>query len=194
MASTTLLLREEIDSLGTRGQIVKVRAGYARNYLLPRRLAVEATANNVKQIEREREALLKREAAERSTAEAQRQQMSAIKLTFASKAGERGVLYGSVTTMDIAEKLNELGHEIDRRRIHLPSAIKETGEFTVSIKLHREVSIDLPLIVTDEHGAIFKEAEESASKESTASGQSTTPHAPQSGKRKRAPRRKKTAE
>src|SRR5437899_4961591 len=105
MAHTKILLREDVDDLGARGEIVRVRDGYARNYLLPRKLAVEATASNVKQIEQERAALLKKEANERATAEAQAIQMSSLVLSFQRKAGEQGALYGSVTSMDIAEAL-----------------------------------------------------------------------------------------
>ena len=153
MANTNVLLREDIDNLGARGEIVKVKAGYARNYLLPRKLAVQATASNVKQIEQERAALLKREARERSTAEAQAEQLRSLRLTFERRAGEHGILYGSVTSMDIAEALKERGYEIDRRRIQLREAIKETGEFTVNLRLHREVNVEVPVIVTGEGGS-----------------------------------------
>ena len=98
MAHTKVLLREDVDDLGARGEIVRVRSGYARNYLLPRNLAVEATAGNVKGIESERSALLKKEAKERSSAEAQSEQMSTLELEFKRKAGEQGLLYGSVTS------------------------------------------------------------------------------------------------
>ncbi|MGB7924938.1 MAG: 50S ribosomal protein L9 [Pyrinomonadaceae bacterium] len=153
MASTNVLLREDIDHLGARGEIVKVRAGYARNYLLPRKLAVEATASNVKQIEQERSALLKREATERATAEAQAAQLGNLRLTFERRAGEHGILYGSVTSMDITEALKERGYEIDRRRVTLREAIKETGEFSVTLRLHRDVNVEIPVIVTGEGGA-----------------------------------------
>ncbi len=153
MATTNVLLREDIDDLGARGEIVRVKAGYARNYLLPRKLAVEATASNVKQIENERSALLKKEAKERGTAESQAEQMRKLSLTFERKVGDHGMLYGSVTSMDIAEALKERGYEIDRRRLSLPEAIKETGDFTVNLRLHRDVSIEIPVIVTGEGGA-----------------------------------------
>jgi large subunit ribosomal protein L9 len=150
MAHTRILLREDIDDLGARGEIVRVRAGYARNYLLPRKLAVEATTSNVKQIEQERTALLKREAKERSTAESQGAQMAALVLTFKRKAGEQGALYGSVTSMDITEALQEKGYEIDRHRIHLREPIKRLGDYKVPLRLHREVSIDLQVTVAPE--------------------------------------------
>jgi large subunit ribosomal protein L9 len=153
MATTNVLLREDVDKLGARGEIVRVKAGYARNYLLPRKLAVEATPGNVKQIEAERGALLKKEARERAGAEAQSSTMKGLHLNFERKVGEHGLLYGSVTAMHIADALKEKGFEIDRRRINLPEPIKETGDFTVSVRLHREVSVEIPVTVTGEGGA-----------------------------------------
>ncbi len=150
MAHTKVLLREDIDDLGARGEIVRVRAGYARNYLLPRNLAVEATAGNVKGIEQERAALLKKEAKERATAEGQSQQMGSLVLEFKRKAGEQGALYGSVTSMDLAEALKERGYEIDRHRIHLREPLKRLGEYTVPVRLHREVTVDLQVKVAPE--------------------------------------------
>ena len=153
MATTNVLLREDVDNLGARGEIVKVKAGFARNYLLPRRLAVEATPGNVKQIEAERSALLKREARERAGAEAQSAQMKDLRLSFERKVGEHGLLYGSVTAMHIADALKEKGYEVDRRRVHLSEPIKETGDYTVSVRLHRDVSVEIPVTVTGEGGA-----------------------------------------
>ena len=150
MAHTRILLREDVDDLGARGEIVRVRAGYARNYLLPRKLAVEATSSNVKQIEGERAALLKKEASERTTAEGQAELISKLVLEFKRKSGEQGALYGSVTSMDIAEALQERGYEIDRHRLHLREPIKRLGDFTVPLRLHREVSIDLQVKVVPE--------------------------------------------
>lgn len=150
MAHTKVLLREDVDDLGARGEIVRVRAGYARNYLLPRNLAVEATTGNVKGIEQERAALLKKEAKERATAEAQSEQMGSLQLEFKRKAGEQGALYGSVTSMDLAEALKERGYEIDRHRIHLREPLKRLGEYTVPVRLHREVTMDLKVRVAAE--------------------------------------------
>jgi large subunit ribosomal protein L9 len=150
MAHTKILLREDVDDLGARGEIVRVRSGYARNYLLPRKLAVEATTSNVKQIEQERAALLKKEAKERTTAEGQASQMGSLVLEFKRKAGEQGALYGSVTSMDIAEALKERGYEVDRHRLHLREPIKRLGDFAVPLRLHREVSIDLQVKVAPE--------------------------------------------
>ncbi len=150
MAHTKVLLREDVDDLGARGEIVRVRAGYARNYLLPRNLAVEATAGNVKGIESERAALLKKEAKERATAEGQAEQIDSLQLEFKRKAGEQGALYGSVTSMDVAEALKERGYEIDRHRIHMREPLKRVGEYTVPVRLHREVTIDLKVRVAPE--------------------------------------------
>jgi len=152
MAHKQVLLREDIDNLGARGEIVRVKAGYARNYLLPRSLAVEATASNVKQIESERAALLKREAKERSTADAQADQLRGMTLNFERKVGEEGVLYGSVTSMDIAHALKDRGYEIDRRRIVLREPIKRFGNYTVPVRLHRDVTVELPVSVLGEGG------------------------------------------
>jgi large subunit ribosomal protein L9 len=175
MAHTKVLLREDVDDLGARGEIVRVRAGYARNYLLPRNLAVEATTGNVKGIEAERAALLKKEAKERATAEGQGQQMGALDLEFKRKAGEQGALYGSVTSMDVAEALHQRGYEIDRHRIHLREPLKRLGEYTVPVRLHREVTIDLKVRIVPEGEVIVghlspeQEAELAKSEESEAS-------------------------
>jgi large subunit ribosomal protein L9 len=180
MASTTILLREDIEALGGRGEIVKVKAGYARNYLLPKGLATLATKGNVKQIEQEREALLKRAAEERSTAEAQKEQMGTIELTFERLAGEGGTLFGSVTSMDIATALQDKGYEIDRRKIALKDAIKETGEYTVKVKLHRDVTLDVPVHVKAEGGeaapakAEKKPRKEAAAAEAEPAGETTS--------------------
>lgn len=150
MAHTKILLREDVDDLGARGEIVRVKAGYARNYLLPRKLAVEANVGNVKQIERERELLLKKAATERATADAQAEQMRNLVLTFKRKAGEQGALYGSVTSMDIAEALQQRGYEVDRHRLHLREPLKRLGDFSVPLRLHREVTVDLQVKITPE--------------------------------------------
>ena len=152
MAHTQVLLREDIDNLGARGEIVRVKAGYARNYLLPRKLAVEATTNNVRQIEGEKAALAKREAKERSTAELQAAQLQKLTLKFERKVGEAGVLYGSVTSMDIAHALHEQGYEIDRRKIVLREPIKRFGNYDVPVRLHRDVTLELPINVLGEGG------------------------------------------
>jgi large subunit ribosomal protein L9 len=179
MANTTVLLREEVDNLGGRGELVKVKAGYARNYLLPQGLASLATKGNLRQIELEREALLKKAAVERSTAEAQAAQMGDIALSFERKAGDHGTLFGSVTSMDIAEALQAKGYEIDRRRINLKEAIKETGEYTVNVKLHREVTLAVPVTVTAEGGepveARAEKADKKKAKEEAAPSEEAAP-------------------
>ena len=152
MSHKQVLLREDIDNLGARGEIVRVKAGYARNYLLPRNLAVEASANNVRQIEGEKAALAKREAKERSTAELQASQLQKLALKFERKVGEAGVLYGSVTSMDIAHALKDQGYEIDRRKIVLREPIKRFGNYAVPVRLHRDVTLELPVQVLGEGG------------------------------------------
>jgi large subunit ribosomal protein L9 len=181
MPHKKILLREDIEDLGARGEVVRVKSGYARNYLLPRKLAVEATASNVKQIESERAALLKREAKDRAGAEAQAQQMRSLSLTFERKIGEQGMLYGSVTSMDVVQALKDQGYEIDRRRITLKEPFKTPGEFTVPVRLHREVVIDLPVKITGEGGSEAQAAVEPVDKDSAevvappeADGQSQT--------------------
>jgi len=177
MGHKQVLLREDIDNLGARGEIVRVKAGYARNYLLPRSLAVEATNSNVKQIEGERAALMKREAKERAGAEGQADQLRNLNLKFERKVGEAGVLYGSVTSMDIAAALKEQGYEIDRRKIVLREPIKRFGSYTVPVRLHREVTLELPVSVLGEGGVEVKvEAPET---EAAAGGETPAPPAPE---------------
>lgn len=148
-----LLLKEDVENLGVRGDLVKVRPGYGRNYLLPRGLAIQATPGNVKQIELQRKALLKKEAVERDTATQQADLLKDVTLEFARKVGEHGILYGSVTSMDIAEAFAEKGFEVDRRRVLLKDPIKEPGEFEVPVKLHREVTTNIKVVVKSEEEA-----------------------------------------
>jgi large subunit ribosomal protein L9 len=150
MAMMELLLKEDVENLGARGDLVKVRPGYGRNYLLPRGLAIQATPANIKQIEMQRKALLKREAVERDTATQQADLIKEVTLEFSRKVGEHGILYGSVTSMDVAEALAAKGFEIDRRRVLLKEPIKETGEFEVPVKLHREVTTNIKVVVKSE--------------------------------------------
>ncbi|MGH9832829.1 MAG: 50S ribosomal protein L9 [Blastocatellia bacterium] len=148
-----LLLKEDIENLGVRGDLVKVRPGYGRNYLLPRGLAIQATPGNVKQIELQRKSLLKKEAVERDTATQQADLLKEVTLEFARKVGEHGILYGSVTSMDIAEAFAAKGFEVDRRRVLLKDPIKEPGEFEVPVKLHREVTTNIKVVVKSEEEA-----------------------------------------
>ena len=152
MPHVEILLREDVDHLGPRGQIVRVKAGYARNYLLPRHLAVLATSANAKLIDQHRAALSRREARERDQASKLADQLRTATLEFERKVGEQGILYGSVTSMDIAEALKAKGFDVERRRIHLPNPIKEPGEYDVHIKLHREITLDVKVIVRNEGG------------------------------------------
>jgi large subunit ribosomal protein L9 len=148
-----LLLKEDVDNLGARGDLVKVKPGYGRNYLLPRGLAIQATPGNKKQIELQRKTILKKEAVERDTATQQADLLKGVTLEFARKVGEHGILYGSVTSMDIAEALAAKGYEIDRRRVLLKEPIKEPGEFEAPIKLHREVTTNVKVVVKSEEEA-----------------------------------------
>jgi large subunit ribosomal protein L9 len=148
-----LLLKEDVENLGARGDLVKVKPGYGRNYLLPRGLAIQATPGNKKRIELQRTTILKKEAVERDTATQQADLLKEVTLEFARKVGEHGILYGSVTSMDIAEALAAKGYEIDRRRVLLKEPIKEPGEFEAPIKLHREVTTNVKVVVKSEEEA-----------------------------------------
>jgi len=148
-----VILREDLDNLGTRGQVVKVADGYARNYLLPKRLAVAATQSNKKIVEQERQAALRREATEKNSAEELAKLLRGVTLTTTQKAGEADVLFGSVTAKDIAEMLEKQSYTIDRKKIVLDSPIKSLGEHKVGIKLHRDVVAEVTVIVNKEEEA-----------------------------------------
>src|SRR4029453_16091754 len=132
-----VILREHVEHLGRRGEIVKVADGYARNYLLPRKLALLATEGNKRQIERERAKLEAREAEEKKVAGAIADRMANLEVVIARKVGETEALYGSVTTADVAEALAAKGFDIDRRKIQLAEPIKKLGDFDLPIKLQR---------------------------------------------------------
>jgi large subunit ribosomal protein L9 len=142
-----VILREHVDNLGRRGEIVKVADGYARNYLLPRKLALLATESNKKQIERERAKLEAREADEKRVAEAMAERMANLEVVIARKVGETDALYGSVTTSDIAEALTAKGFDIDRRKMLLAEPIKKLGDFDIPIRLQREVTATIKVRV-----------------------------------------------
>lgn len=146
-----VILRTHVDKLGNRGEIVKVADGYARNYLLPRKLALLATEGNKRHVERERKIVEQREAEERSVAEAIAARLAGAELVFPRRVGDTGHLYGSVTSGDIADALKAKGFEIDRRKLVLPEALKALGEHTVNLKLHREVTVPLKVQVTKEN-------------------------------------------
>ena len=145
-----IILREHVEHLGARGEIVKVKDGYARNYLLPRKLALLATEGNKKRVERERKIAEAREAEERAASEAIATRLSALELTFTRRVGETEQLYGSVTSQDIADALKAKGFEVDKRKILLPDALKALGEVTVPVKLHRDVTAQLKVTVAKE--------------------------------------------
>jgi large subunit ribosomal protein L9 len=145
-----IILQENIEKLGTRGQVVEVAEGYARNYLLPRSLAIPASAGNMKQLEKIRATLAKKEATEKGAAELLAQQLAAASVSISRKAGENDQLFGSVTAADIAAALEAQGFNVDKRRIQLAEPIKVVSENEVSIKLHHDVNATLKVSVTRE--------------------------------------------
>ena len=145
-----VILREHVDNLGQRGEIVKVADGYARNFLLPRKLALPATEGNRRHVERERRIVESREAAEKVQAEAIAARLNMIDIRITRRVGETDQLYGSVTAVDIADFLKGKGFDIDRRKLILPEPIKAIGEHTVPLKLHREVTVPLKVRVAKE--------------------------------------------
>jgi large subunit ribosomal protein L9 len=145
-----IILREDVDKLGVRGQVVKVAAGYARNFLLPKRLAVAATDSNKKIVEQERQAHLRKEVLQKSEAEDLARLLGSIKISIARKAGENGQLFGSVTAGDIADALEAQKFSIDRRKIQLDEAIRALGEHKVAVRLHRDVTTEITVSVIPE--------------------------------------------
>jgi len=145
-----VILREHVDNLGKRGDLVKVADGYARNFLLPRKLALLATEGNKKVIEREKVKFDAKEAEEQGVAQAIADRLGSVEIDISRKVGETDALFGSVTNGDIAEALTAKGFDIDRRKIQLHEPIKKLGEFTVPVKLHREVVVQLKVKVVAE--------------------------------------------
>jgi len=145
-----VILREDIDKLGARGQVVNVASGYARNFLLPKRLAVPATESNKKIVEQERQAHLRKEAKLKGEAEDLGKMMAGVSVTIAQKAGENDQLFGSVTAKDVAEALERKNYTIDRRKIQLEEPIKQLGEHKVTVRLHRDVSAEITVNVVKE--------------------------------------------
>ena len=145
-----LILREDIEKLGSRGQVVKVAAGYARNYLLPKKLAVVANASNKKIVDQERDAHLRREAKLQSEAADLGKLLSGVTVTIKQKAGEEGHLFGSVNSKDIAEALELQNFTIDRRKIQLDDPIKQVGEYKIPVKLHKDVMAEITVNVAAE--------------------------------------------
>jgi large subunit ribosomal protein L9 len=156
-----VILKEDVANLGFRGEVVKVAAGYARNFLLPRKLAMQATAANKAVIEQMKASAARRSASEKAKAEALLAIIEPLVLSFTRKSGEAGHLFGSVTSSDIAAELAVQGHEVDRRKIQLGDAIKSVGEFKVPIRLHREVTARITVRVLAE-AEVEAKAEESA--------------------------------
>jgi large subunit ribosomal protein L9 len=145
-----IILREDVQHLGKVGEVVKVKDGYARNYLLPKGLAYPATEANKKKITYEGERVAKQRAAEKTAAEGEATRLAEVQLTFEVKVGEEEKLYGSVTASDIQRKLEELGIHVDKRKIDLPEPIRELGEFKVGIKIHPEVRPEVRVTVVKE--------------------------------------------
>lgn len=145
-----VILREDVEKVGSRGSVVKVADGYARNFLLPKRLAVPATESNRKIVEQEREAYLRREAKAESDAADLAKLMSNVTVTFRQRVGENNQLFGSVTAKDIADALEAQKFHIDRRKVHLDEPIRTLGEHKVSVRLHRDVAANINVIVEPE--------------------------------------------
>jgi len=145
-----VILRDHVDNVGRRGEVVKVADGYARNYLLPRKLALVATPGNLKQVERERVKFDAKEAEEKGAADSIAAKMSSLEVVISRKVGETEALYGSVTSADIAEALGKQGFDVDKRKIGLREPIKKLGVQTAAVKLHREVIVQLPVKVVAE--------------------------------------------
>src|SRR6516165_1775852 len=142
-----VILREHVETLGRRGDIVKVAEGYARNYLLPRKLALPVTDHNKRQIERERKAAEARDIEEKSGAEAIAVRLSQLEVEIRRRVGENDTLYGSVTSADISQALKDKGFDVDKRKIVLPEPLKALGENTVPVKIHREVTAQVKVKV-----------------------------------------------
>jgi large subunit ribosomal protein L9 len=145
-----VILKEDVAKLGTRGDVVKVAEGYGRNYLLPRKLAIEATRVNKAVIEQMKAAALRRSAREKSEAESLSQQFDGVSVTFTRRSGENDQLFGSVTSSDIAEALEKKGFHVDRRKIQVHEPLKSLGEFTVPVRLHKEVTTHLKVVIEKE--------------------------------------------
>ena len=145
-----VILKEDVAKLGSRGDVVKVAEGYGRNFLLPRKLAIEASAGNKKVIEQMRAAALRRSANEKAQAEELSKQFEGLSVAFERRSGEHDQLFGSVTSGDIAESLEKKGFNLDRRKIQLHEPLKTVGEFMVPVKLHREVTAHLKVVIAKE--------------------------------------------
>jgi len=145
-----IILQEDVEKLGNRGQVVEVAEGYARNFLLPRKLALEANASNMKRLEKMRAAFAKKEATEKGDAQKLAELLAGVSLEIARKSGENDQLFGSVTTADISDALAAQGYTIDKRKLQLAEPIKLIGNFEIPVKLHREVVATVKLAVKKE--------------------------------------------
>ena len=145
-----VILKEDVAKLGSRGDVVKVAEGFGRNYLLPRKLAIEASHGNKAVIEQMKAATVRRTAKEKSSAEALATQLEGVSVSFQRKTGEHDQLFGSVTSGDIADALAKKGFELDRRKIQVHEPLKTVGEFTVPIKLHKDVTAHLKVVIEKE--------------------------------------------
>jgi large subunit ribosomal protein L9 len=145
-----VILKEDVAKLGSRGDVVKVAEGYGRNYLLPRKLAIEATLANKAVIEQMKAAAVRRTAKEKTEAEALAKQFEGLSVSFQRKSGENDQLFGSVTSSDIAEALEKKSFHIDRRKIQLHEPLKSVGEFDVPVKLHKDVTTHLKVVIEKE--------------------------------------------
>ena len=145
-----LILREDVSNLGRRGDVINVSDGYGRNYLLPKKLAIPLTEGNKKAVEQQKAKAVKRDFHEKTEAEQLAGMIAKSPVTIARRAGETGVLFGSVTSVDIAEALNSQGFEIDRRKIVLDDPLKQLGEFPVPVRLHRDVTATITVQVVQE--------------------------------------------
>lgn len=145
-----VILKEDVPKLGHRGDVVKVAEGYGRNYLLPRKLAIEATQGNKAVIEQMKQAAVRRSAVEKADAETLSRQLEGVSINFQRKAGDKDQLFGSVTSGDVADALAHKGFNIDRRKIQLHDPLKNLGEFDVPVRLHRDVTSRIKVIIEKE--------------------------------------------
>jgi large subunit ribosomal protein L9 len=145
-----VILKNDVEKLGRKGDIVNVAPGFGRNYLIPRKLAIAVTASNLKMIEIERQALKKKVEQERQSFQGVIQKLNEVTLTFPRRAGEKDVIFGSVSAADVKEALDKLGFEVDKKKIHLDEPIKRLGHFTVPVKVFHEDKAEVKVIVVKE--------------------------------------------
>jgi large subunit ribosomal protein L9 len=173
-----VILKEDVANLGLRGEVVKVADGYGRNFLLPRKLAMQATAANKAVIEQMKSSAARRSATEKTQAEELVTRLEPVVLSFTRKSGEQGHLFGSVTSADIAAELATQGFEVDRRKIQLGESLKSVGEFTVAIRLHREVTAHVKVkVLADAADAVEAAPEAEAAKPAAAEAAAAEPAA-----------------